>query len=169
MRRLYFLVPDIPTARKIVDDLLLARISERHLHVLAKRGTPLEDLPEAGVLQKTNLVHALERGVALGGASGLLAGLVAITMPGAGPVVAGGALLGTTLTGAGVGAWAGSFIGLSVGNTRLKRFEEALEKGELLVMADVPASRKDEIEERVKKHFPKAEIGGAEPRIPAFP
>ena len=81
MRRLYFLVPDIPTARKIVDDLLLARISERHLHVLAKRGTPLEDLPEAGVLQKTNLVHALERGVALGGASGLLAGLVAITTP----------------------------------------------------------------------------------------
>ena len=73
------------------------------------------------------------------------------------------------MTGAGVGAWAGSFIGLSVGNTRLKRFEEALEKGELLVMADVPASRRDEIEERVKKHFPKAEIGGAEPRIPAFP
>ena len=65
MRRLYFLVPDIPTARKIVDDLLLARISERHLHVLAKRGTPLEDLPEAGVLQKTNLVHALERGRSL--------------------------------------------------------------------------------------------------------
>jgi hypothetical protein len=169
MRRLYLLVPDIPTAKKIVDDLLLARISERHLHVLAKRGTPLEDLPEAGMLQKTNLIHAMERGVALGGASGLLAGLVAITLPGAGPVVAGGALLGTTLTGAGVGAWAGSFIGLSVGNSRLKRFEEALEGGELLVMADVPASRTDEIEERIRKHFPEAEIGGTEPRIPAFP
>lgn len=168
MRRLYFLVPDIPTTKKIVDDLLLARIEERHLHVLAKRDTPLEDLPEAGVMQKTNLVPAVERGLALGGASGLLAGLVAIAIPGVG-VVAGGAVLGTMLAGAGLGAWAGSFLGLNTGNSRLKQFEEAIEKGQLLVMADVPAARKEEIEERVRQNLPAAEIGGTEPTIPAFP
>jgi hypothetical protein len=168
MRRLYFLVPDIPTAKKIIDDLLLARIEERHLHVLAKRDTPLEDLPEAGVLQKTNLIPAVERGLALGGASGLLAGLVAIAIPGVG-VVAGGAVLGTMLAGAGVGAWAGSLLGLTTGNSRLRQFEEAIEKGQLLVMADVPAARKEEIEERVRQNFPAAEIQGAEPTIPAFP
>ena len=54
MRRIYFMVPDIKTAGKIVDELLLARIEERHLHVLAIRGTPLEDLPEANVLQKSD-------------------------------------------------------------------------------------------------------------------
>lgn len=55
MRRIYFLAPDIAITKKIVDDLLLARVEERHIHVLAKRGTPLEDLPEASLLQKAIL------------------------------------------------------------------------------------------------------------------
>ena len=36
MRRIYFLVPDHDTTKKIVDELLLARIEERHIHVIAK-------------------------------------------------------------------------------------------------------------------------------------
>ena len=82
MRRIYFLVPDVDVAKRIVDELLLARIEERHLHLLAKRGTPLEDLPEASLLQKTDFIPAVERGLALGGATGMLAGLVAIALPG---------------------------------------------------------------------------------------
>ena len=35
MKRIYFLVPNIEITRKVVNDLLLARIDERHLHVLA--------------------------------------------------------------------------------------------------------------------------------------
>ena len=169
MRRIYFLVPDVPTARKIVDELLLARLEDRNLYVLAKSGTQLEDLPEAGVMEKSDLIPAAERGVALGGASGLLAGLVAIALPGAGPVVAGGALLGTMLAGAGVGAWAGSMIGINADNSRLKRFEDAIESGEVLVMADVPKERVEEIEQLVKRHLPDAEVEGTEPTIPAFP
>ena len=34
-RRLYYLLPDAGSARKIMDDLLLARIEERHIHFLA--------------------------------------------------------------------------------------------------------------------------------------
>lgn len=62
MRRIYFLVPDIATTNRIVDDLLMAKIEERHLHVLAKRGTPLEDLPEANLLQKSDLSLLYNRG-----------------------------------------------------------------------------------------------------------
>jgi hypothetical protein len=169
MRRIYFLVPDIPAAKRIVDELLLARIEERHLHVIAKRGTPLEDLPEASLLQKTDFIPAVERGVALGGTAGLLAGLVAIAIPPAMTVVAGGILLASALAGAGVGAWLGGMAGMNVGNTRLKRFEDAIEAGQLLVLADVPRVRVEEIEERVRQHLPKVEIEGTEPTIPAFP
>jgi hypothetical protein len=49
-RRLYFLVPNIDIATKVVDELLLARIEDRHIHVIAKRGTPLGELPEASFL-----------------------------------------------------------------------------------------------------------------------
>ena len=169
MRRIYFLVPDIATTKRIVDELLLARIEERHIHVIAKRGTPLEDMPEANLLQKSDFIPAVEHGLALGGSAGVLAGLVAIALPATAPVIAGGVLLATTLAGAGVGAWAGGMVGMSVGNTRIKRFEDAIEAGELLVLADVPKDRVDEIEARVKQHLPQAQIEGTEPEIPAFP
>lgn len=58
MRCLYFLVPDIDHTRRIVDELLLTRVDEKHIHVIAKEGTPLEDLPEAGLTQKSDLIPA---------------------------------------------------------------------------------------------------------------
>jgi len=169
MRRIYFLSPDIETTKRIVDDLLLARIEERHIHVVAKRGTELEDLPEVNLLQKSDFVPAVERGLALGGSAGALAGLVAIALPPASTVLAGGVLLGSALAGAGVGAWAGSLIGVSTPSSRIKQFEEAIEAGHLLVLADVPKNRVAEIEARIKKHLPEVDIEGTEPIIPAFP
>jgi hypothetical protein len=162
MRRIYFLVPNIEITKKIVDDLLLARIEERHIHVLAKRGTPLEDLPEATFLQKTDFLPAMEQGIALGGATGLLAGLVAIALP-TGLVLGGGALFAITLAGAGVGGLMSSMVGSSIGNRRIEQFQEAMEKGEFLLMIDVPRDRVEEIETIIKKHHPEAECEGTDP------
>jgi len=169
MKRIYFLSPDVETSRRIVDDLLLARIEERHIHVLAKRGTALQDLPEATLMQKSDFVPAVQRGMALGGGTGILAGLVAIALPGASPVIAGGIVLASTLAGAGMGAWLGGMVGMNVGNTRLRRFEKAIESGELLVMVDVPMARVEDVEARIKQHIPNVELEGTEPTIPAFP
>jgi len=168
MRRIYFLAPNIEISKKIVDELLLARIEERHIHVLAKRGTPMENLPEATYVQKSDFIPALEQGLALGGLTGMLGGLIAVPLP-AGPVRAGGAILATSLAGAGVGALMSSMVGSSIGSRRIQQFEEALEKGEFLMMVDVPRDRVEEIEALVKKHHPDAECGGVEPAIPAFP
>jgi hypothetical protein len=168
-RRLYFLVPNVGIATKVVDDLLLGRIEERHIHVIAKRGTPLGDLPEASLLQKSDFLPAVERAVAVGGATGTLAGLAALALA-PGVVVAGGAvLLASALAGAGVGAWLGGMVGMNVGNTRLKAFEDAIERGQLLMLVDVPFAKVDEITERVKKHHPEAEPEGTEPTVPPFP
>jgi hypothetical protein len=167
MRRLYFLLPNVEVAHKVVDELLLARIEERHIHVIAPEGVALGDLPEATLLQKSDFIPAVERGIALGGAAGVLAGLAAIAMPGI--VVAGGALLAMSLLGAGMGAWLGGMIGMDVDNTRVKEFQSAIEKGEILMMIDVPKDRVSEIETLVRKHHPEADFEGTEPTIPAFP
>lgn len=169
MRRLYFLVPDVTSGKKVVDALLLKRIEWKHIHVIAKRGTALEDLPEASFLQKSDVLPAIERAVPMGGATGMLCGLVALALE---PhlVIAGGAiLLASSLTGVGVGAWLGGMIGLNVGSTRLKQFEDAIESGKLLVIADVPLTRVDEITEQIKKTVPGADPEGTEPHVPAFP
>ncbi|WP_109480277.1 DUF1269 domain-containing protein [Paraburkholderia sp. C35] len=169
MRRLYFLAPDIPTAKAIVDDLLCARITWRHIHVLADHSVTLEQLPQASLLQSSDVVHALERGVALGGVTGALLGLVALAFPPAQLAIAGGAVVMLTLTGAGFGAWTATMIGVNEPNTRLERFREAIRTGQLLIMADVPALREHEIEELIAQHVPRADLEGAEPTSPIFP
>jgi hypothetical protein len=168
MRRIYFLVPNIEVSKKIVDELLLARIEERHIHVVAKRDTPMENLPEATYLQKTDFIPALEQGLAVGGLVGALSGLIAIALPGF--VLAGGAIMAiTTFTGAGFGAMMASMIGSSVGNRRIQQYEEAINKGAFLFLLDIPKHRVEDIEELVKTHHPEVELGGVEPKIPVFP
>ncbi len=169
MRRIYFLAPDIAVTKRVVDDLILAKIDEKHIHVIAKRNTPLEDLPEATLLQKSDFIPAVEQGLAIGGSTGMLAGLVAIMLPPASTVIAGGILLATTVVGAGVGAWVSGMVGMSIGNRRTKEFEDAIEAGKFLILVDVPTNRLEEIEVRIKQHIPQAEIEGTEPRIPVFP
>ncbi len=44
MRRVYFLTPDRAVTKNSVDDLLHARIDEKHIHIIAKRNTPLGKL-----------------------------------------------------------------------------------------------------------------------------
>lgn len=169
MRRIYFLIPDVTDAKRIVDELLLARVEDRHIHIIAREGTPLEDLPEANLAQKSNLVPALERGITVGGATGILAGIVAVTFPPTGLVLGGGAVLGIGLAGAGFGALMSTMIDVSAPNSRTKQFQEAVENGKLMMLVDVPKGRVREIEDLVARHHPDAEIEGTEPTIPPFP
>ncbi len=60
-RRLYFILPDVEISRKVEDDLLLARITEHQMHFLGKRGTDMQDLPEASQIQKTDIIHGFFR------------------------------------------------------------------------------------------------------------
>jgi len=169
MRRLYFMVPDIDTANTVVDELLLKRVDDHHIHVVAKEGTPMGDLPEANLLQKSDFIPAMERGLAVGGMTGVLAGIAAVTFPPAGLILGGGAILGTSLAGAGIGAWISGMIGMDVPNTQIEKFEAAIENGEVLMMIDVPKTRVEEIEALIQQHHPDADMGGTEPHIPAFP
>ncbi|MGF6812999.1 DUF1269 domain-containing protein [Paraburkholderia sp. MM5384-R2] len=169
MRRIYFLLPNVESAKGIIDELLLKRVEWRHIHVLARPDVPLEDLPAATLAQRSDLLPALARGTAAGGVTGMLAGLVAMAFPPAGLTIAGGAVVLMTLASAGFGAWTATMIGVDVPNTRLKRFEDAVAKGELLMMVDVRTDRAEEIELLVKNHHPEADVEGTDPTIPAFP
>jgi len=171
MRRLYFLIPGIDSAKTIVDELLLARVDQRHIHIAAADHHALTEanLPEANLLQESDFVPAVERGLAIGGATGILAGVAAVALPGVGLVLGGGAILGIGLAGAGLGAWVSSMIGISAPSSRLTEFEDAIKEGGLLMMVDVPKTRVDEITDLIKQHHPEAEIEGTEPVIPAFP
>lgn len=168
-RRLYFMVPDAKSARQIHDELLLARIEDGHIHVMARDSVALGGLQEATFLQKSDFVHGAETGLAVGGGIGIIAGLVAILFPPAGVDLQLVTILLTALVGAAFGAWASSMIASSIPNSRLRAFESAITAGHIHHHQDVPSGRVDEIRKLVASHHPEAMGSGIEPTIPAFP
>jgi hypothetical protein len=167
--RMYVTLPDVPSARQLANDLLLARIEDRHMHFLARRGTDLGELHEASYLQKTDTVHGGFVGLVLGGLTGIAAGIVLMNNPPAGANLEMGIVFLTAAAGAALGTWIASMVGMQVPNSRLKGFEDDLEHGKVLLMLDVPAARYEEMRDLVAKAHPEASDRGLEPTVPAFP
>jgi hypothetical protein len=155
-RRLYFLLPDVDSARRTADDLLLARIEDRHMRFLARRGTELDPLHEAGYLDKTDMVHGAAVGLALGAIIGALVGVMVVAYPpdGTNPQLV-SVLIGM-LIGAPLGAWMASMAGAAVPNSRLRQFQADIDAGRVLMMVDVPFGRVEEITELVVSRHPEA-------------
>lgn len=168
MKRIYFLVPSVATARKIVDELMAAGVEEHHIHVMAKEGAALGDLPRATLFEKSDYVPALQRGAAIGGATGLLAGLVLALFPPARAALGGGGVIAIAALGSAFGAWFSSMIGSDVPSPRLERFHDALQRGELLMLVDVPEGRVDELEHLVKARHRSAHVEGVERSVSTF-
>ena len=169
-RRIYWLLPDLASARRTMDDLLLARIAEPNIHFVAREGSDMTGLHTANVLQSSDVIRAAQAGLVIGGSVGAVLGvLAAVFYPIVGDSPQWGMVAVLSFLGAGFGAWASSMIGISTPSNRLKRFEPAIEQGQLLLMVDVPRSRVEEIEERLQALHPEAHLEGVEPNIPAFP
>lgn len=168
-RRLYFVLPDLGSAIRTGNDLLLARVEDQYMHFLAKRGMSLGALHEANYFQKSDLRHSMQLGFMLGGCAGFLGGIYIYLTPPEGVNLQFVTILIATVVGALFGAWAASMIGISTPNTALKRFEAAIGEGRVLLMVDVPKDRVEEIQELVHRSHPEASDHGLEPTIPAFP
>jgi hypothetical protein len=167
-RRLYFVLPDTASARKMLDEMLLARIEERNMHFLARRGTLPADVPEATLMQKTDVVHGAHVGVAIGGAAGAAGGLLVMLFPPGGVTLQLATVLVTALVGALLGAWISSMAATAVPNSQLARFHADIEAGKVLMMVDVPLRRVEEISALVARHHPEAVAGGFEANL-VFP
>ena len=159
-RRLYFVLPDVESAKRTADDLLLARVDDRHMRFLSRRGTALEPLHEAGYLDKTDMIHGAAVGLALGGIIGALVGALVVAYPPEGMRPQLVAVLIGMLVGAPLGAWVASMVGAAVPNSRLRQFHADLEAGRVLMMVDVPFRRVAEIAELVASRHPEAVARG---------
>jgi hypothetical protein len=168
-RRLYYLLPDLPSARKTMDDLLLARIEERHIHFLARPGTPMDGLHEANILQKTDIVHGAQRGVLIGAALGCALGVLLTYVLVTDPKWQVGTILLASAFGAGFGGWTSSLVGCAIPNSRLSQFTEEIEQGKILLIVDVPEHKVQEVKALVGRIHPEAVDRGVEVNVPVFP
>jgi len=155
-RRLYFVLPDIETSRKVERELLLAHVESRQMHFLGKRGVDMKDLPEATAAQKTNLLRGLYIGFFAGVITGLLAGLYLYFNPDVlGMQIAPFVIFICASVGAIFGAWiSGPLIGASTPNSSIQAYTPLLQKGHVLLILDVPPKRVEEIRGRINTIYP---------------
>ncbi len=169
MKRLCFLCPDVERTRTVVAVLRRAGVGDASLMVVARNDVPLEGLPAAGI-EKTDAIPGLERGLAAGGIIGAIAGIVALSFEEIGLVLGGGVIPLFALFGAGVSGLAALLTGASVTSSRLKGFQDAIEReGKILLMVDVPDEQVGTVENLVKAASAEIEFAGFEPRAPIIP
>lgn len=139
MRRLYYLIDDLPTTEKLVQALRERGMAEGSYHVLAydDDGVVRRHLHNATIWQRRDLVHWGERGLMLG----LLVGTVfALWLALAKPLGVGLSWLAFGFVIALItafGTWVGGFIGISHENYKVEPFHDDLQAGRCLLMIDV--------------------------------
>ena len=168
-RRLYFILPNTRLARTVHNELLLARVPENNMHVIADERVDLEGLPRASLWQRSDLAHSLQLGLPVGGLTGIVVGILAVLSDWISPGYEAKTIMATVAAGVCVGTWAASMIAVNVPNTRHRAFEADIRQGHVLFIVDIPVQRVEEITELVTRHHPEADMRGIEPNIPVFP
>ena len=162
-RRLYFVLPNIKSARVMMDELLHARIGAEYIHFLARPDKPLGDLPEASILEKTDIVYCGEIGLLLGAGMGLLAGILAVIFPpwfGPVPLIV---IPFCVIIGALASAlWTG-LLATTIPNSRVETFRKQIDQGCVLMIVSTPLNRVREVRDLLTKTHPEAAYGGTWP------
>ncbi|PRC93326.1 DUF1269 domain-containing protein [Solimicrobium silvestre] len=166
-RRCYFMLPDIASARAMLDQLLLARVEERYIHFLASPDTLPADMPEATLFQRTDLVHGTEVGIFIGAFSGLMASGLMLILPLVRLETQIVSFILCGIMGAVLGAWLAARASTAIPNSALEQYSNGILQGQVLLMVDLPVGRMGEIKEMINKSYPmKANL---EPEISTNP
>jgi hypothetical protein len=124
-------------AENAVDQLMMTVFRSDDISVLAPDSKVTRELAtEKNTKAPEGATTGATAGGAIGGTLGLLAGIGALAIPGVGPFIAAGPIMGA-LAGMGAGAATGGFIGALVGmgmpEYEAKRYEGRVKDGGILV------------------------------------
>ncbi|RJS91397.1 DUF1269 domain-containing protein [Salinisphaera sp. Q1T1-3] len=158
--RLHVLLADTAIAERTVMALREQGIADEALHAVA-RHDPDHPLPDAGLLETTDIAGASGRGAMAGAATGALAGMAALVFPPLGLILGGAGVAASTLAGAGVGAWIASMIGVSESSDTVAAYEQAIADGQVLLLIDVPDDQQAALIERLEEIAPDADVQDA--------
>jgi hypothetical protein len=161
-------------AEHTVNQLMAARFRSDDISVLLPDNESTKDFAhEKNTKAPEGTATGVTAGGAIGGALGLLAGIGALAIPGVGPFIAAGPIMGA-LAGLGVGGAVGGLIGALVGmgipEYEAKRYEGRIKEGGVLLSvhcdtSEEIASAKDVLKHTGAQHISSA--GEASADVPA--
>ena len=129
-----FSSPDIRTTETAIESLRKAGIPDEDISVIARDDIEKQYVPDGRLETSGDFGRGGMKGVLAGGGSGLLVGLVALTVAPLGLTLAGVAAM--TVAGAAVGSWAGMLTGASEPDTVRRTFDDEIAAGHLLIVVD---------------------------------
>lgn len=148
-----------------VDELKAQGFRNADVSVLFSENVGTKDFAhEKGTKAPEGLATGATSGAVLGGALGWLAGIGALAIPGVGPMIAAGPIIGA-LTGVGVGGTvggiAGGLIGVGIPEYEAKRYEGRIKEGNILLSVHADNSEWVNKAERILKDTGANEVSSA--------
>jgi len=137
--RCVFSTPDLATARAAMAAARQGGIPDDDISLIAREDIELQQIPDHLMTGRTDFYPAAARGVACGGGSGVLLGLIAMVVPPLGVTLAGATAI--ALAGAAVGCWTGALIGTDVPDSVHRKFKREIDDGRILVVLDASKER----------------------------
>lgn len=149
MHRVYFLLPGAEAARSLVDAIEQHGIKRRNIRVVANQRIEMDALPEASLVEGSELKAITSRGMAAGVIVGTIAGLATMLLSPEGITIAGSAVFALTLVGMVFGEWLSTTLGIDESCERYRQFVEAVRRGNVLVIVETHSPEHIELIERV--------------------
>jgi hypothetical protein len=136
-----------PAVEQATDTLIKSGFSTSDISVLLPENLGSKEMgTQKATKAPEGATTGAGTGAVLGGALGLLAGIGALAIPGVGPLIAAGPIMGALAgmgVGGAVGGIAGGLIGMGIPEYEAKRYEGRLQKGGILL--SVHCTTSDEI------------------------
>mgnify|MGYP000150334515 CR=1 FL=1 len=154
MKRLYYLSPSIESVEEVSNDLHEKGVTDWNLRIISKDESGLYShrLHSASLIQRTDVVRYVERGLIAGGVLGLL-----FTMPLAYiESFTFNTWLAISFFCVIFGSWAGFIGGISQENYKTSRFHDHIAAGQYLIMVDVDQQHEELIRCVMELRHPEA-------------
>jgi hypothetical protein len=126
----------------------MAGVEDEGISLIARSDIEMEDIPSDRLDASNDMVPAALRGACMGGAMGLVGGIVAMAIPPVGITLAGVGIM--TVLGAAVSSWSAALMGTTVENPVRRAFEDEIKAGRILVVIDDIATRADFVRDAVR-------------------
>lgn len=150
-------------AQSIIGKLRSTGFHDTDISVLYPDRTGTQELShQKGSKAPEGAAAGAGTGGVVGGAVGLLAGLGALAIPGVGPFIAAGPLLGAfggAAVGATVGGITGTLVGLGIPEYEAKLYEGKLREGKTLISVHTEDMKQQEAAKKVFKDLAAEDVG----------
>ena len=129
-----FVTRDVLQARDALLALREQGVGVDDISLVARSDIELDRIPDDLKEADTDFLPAAMRGMGIGGATGLLAGLAAVVITPVGITLAGAAAVGAL--GALVGGWSSALMGSALPDPVRQQFDDEISAGRILVLVD---------------------------------